>query len=55
MGNKLTMALKDIPQWEFQKCFQQWQHRWAKSIGAEVEYFEGNPSQEAGMLGIKSF
>jgi len=22
-------ALKTIPQQEFQKCFQQWQHRWA--------------------------
>jgi hypothetical protein len=24
---KVTSALKDIPQQEFQKCFQQWQHR----------------------------
>jgi hypothetical protein len=27
------------------KCFQQWQHHWAKSIAAQGEYFEGDPSQ----------
>jgi hypothetical protein len=32
---------------KFQKCFQQWQHRWAKCIAAQVEYFEGEPSQSA--------
>jgi len=44
--------LKVIPQQEFQKCFQQWQHRWAKCIAAEGEYFEGKPS--ADMLALKS-
>jgi hypothetical protein len=41
----VTMALKAIPQQEFRKCFQQWQHRWAKCIAAQGEYFEGDPSQ----------
>jgi hypothetical protein len=40
----MTTVLKAIPQQEFQKCFQQWQHRWAKYIAAEGEYFEGDPS-----------
>jgi hypothetical protein len=40
-------ALKAIPQQEFQKCFQQWQHHWAKCIAAQGEYFKGDPSQEA--------
>jgi hypothetical protein len=39
------MALKAIPQQEFQKCFQQWEHRWAKRIAAQGEYLEGDPSQ----------
>jgi len=43
MQENVIKALKVIPQWEFQKCFQQWQHHWAKSIAAEVEYFEGKP------------
>jgi hypothetical protein len=42
---KVTIALKAIPQQEFQKYFQQWQHRWAKCIAAQGEYFEGDPSQ----------
>jgi hypothetical protein len=42
---KVTTALKAIPQLEFQKCFQQWQHRWAKCIAGQGEYFEGDPSQ----------
>jgi hypothetical protein len=29
---KRTMALKAIPQQCVQKCFQQWQHCWAKYI-----------------------
>jgi hypothetical protein len=40
----LMMALKVIPQQEFQKCFQQWQHCWAKCIAAQGEYFKGDPS-----------
>jgi hypothetical protein len=27
------------------KCFQQWQHHWAKCIAAQGEYFEGDPFQ----------
>jgi len=38
---------KAISQQEFQKCFQQWQHRWAKRVSTEGDYFEGNPSQWA--------
>jgi hypothetical protein len=41
----VTMALKAVPQQEFLKCFQQWQHRWAKCTAAEEEYFESDPSQ----------
>jgi histone-lysine N-methyltransferase SETMAR len=33
----VTTALKAIPQHEFQKCFQLWQHRWAKCIAAQGE------------------
>jgi hypothetical protein len=40
-----NVALGVIPQQEFQKCFQQWQHRTAKCISAQGEYFEGDPSQ----------
>jgi hypothetical protein len=29
------MALKAIPQQEFQKYFQQWQHHWAKCMSAQ--------------------
>jgi hypothetical protein len=39
------MALKATPQQELQKYFQQWQHRWAKCIAAQEEYFEGDPTQ----------
>jgi hypothetical protein len=39
------MAWKDIPQHEFQKRFQQWQHHWAKRTAAKGDYFEGDPSQ----------
>jgi hypothetical protein len=38
-------ALKAIPQQEFQKCFQQWQHRWTKGTDAEEEYINGDCSQ----------
>jgi len=30
----LKTALKAILQQEFQKCFQQWQHGWAKRVAA---------------------
>jgi hypothetical protein len=40
----VTTALKAIPKQEFRKCFRQWQHRWAKCIAAQGEYFEVDPS-----------
>jgi hypothetical protein len=43
----VTMALKDIPQQALEKYFQRWQHRWVKSIAAQGEYLEGDPSQSA--------
>jgi len=43
----VTMALKAIPQQEFQKCLQQWQYRWAKYTAAEREHFKHEPSQQA--------
>jgi len=39
------MALKAIPQQEFQKCFQQWKYWWAKCTAAQEYYSKGNPSQ----------
>jgi len=41
----VTMALKAIPQQEFQKYFQQQQHHWAKCTAAQGEYFKGDHSQ----------
>jgi len=41
----MMAALKAVPQQEFQKCFQQWQHQWTKCIAAQGEYLEGDPSQ----------
>jgi hypothetical protein len=40
---KMMMAPEDIPQQEFQKCFQQSQHHWAKCIAAQGDFFEGDP------------
>jgi hypothetical protein len=40
----VTMALKAVPQQEFQKYFQQWQHRWAKCIAAQGEHIACNLS-----------
>jgi hypothetical protein len=37
--------LKAIPHQKFQKCFQQWKHRWAKCMAAQGEYFKSDPSQ----------
>jgi hypothetical protein len=37
----VMLALKAVPQQQFQKCSQQWEHHWA----AWGEYFEGEPSQ----------
>jgi hypothetical protein len=41
----MKMALKDIPQKEFQKCYEKWQNRWAKCTATQGEYIEGDPSQ----------
>jgi hypothetical protein len=41
---KVTTALKSIPQQVLQKYFQQWQHRWAKCIAAQGECLEDDPS-----------
>jgi len=46
------MVLKAVPQQEFQKCFQQWQHCWAKCIGAQGEYSVGDPSQYAVSINV---
>jgi hypothetical protein len=37
----VTTVLKAVPQQEFLKYFQQWQHRWAKFIAAQGEYIKG--------------
>ena len=37
-----TKTLLDIPKEELAKCFQQWQKRWAKFVGAEGKYVEDN-------------
>ena len=37
-----TKTLLDIPKEEFAKCFQQWQHRWAKCVAAKGNYVEDN-------------
>jgi hypothetical protein len=39
----VMMALKAIPHQKSQKCFQQWQHHWAKCIAAQGEYVKLNP------------
>jgi hypothetical protein len=41
---KVMTPLKAVPHQEFQKYFQQGQHRWAVCIAAQGEYFEGDPS-----------
>jgi hypothetical protein len=41
----VVTVLEAVLQQGFQKCFQQWQHRWAKCIAAQGEYFEGDPSR----------
>ncbi|GFX33051.1 HTH_48 domain-containing protein [Trichonephila clavipes] len=37
-----TQQLQAIPKSEFQKCFEDWRHRWAKRITANGAYFEGD-------------
>jgi hypothetical protein len=42
--NVMTV-LKAIPQWEFQKRFQQWHYCLAICLAAQGDYFESDPSQ----------
>lgn len=37
-----TKHLMAIPKSYFEKCFQQWKHRWEKCLDSEEAYFEGN-------------
>lgn len=37
-----TQQLRDIPKSEFQKCYDDWKHRWAKCVTANGAYFEGD-------------
>jgi transposase len=37
-----TTILQSIPEEEFQKFFEQWEHRLTKCIGAQGDYFEGD-------------
>jgi hypothetical protein len=37
-----TTILQSIPEEEFQKCFEQYKHRFAKFIGAQGDYLEGD-------------
>ena len=40
MKRNSTKTLLDIPKEEFEKCFQQWQKRWAKCVAAEGNYVD---------------
>jgi hypothetical protein len=37
-----TAALKDIPQNQFQNCFEGWTRLWHRCIASQGEYFEGD-------------
>jgi hypothetical protein len=37
-----TTILQRIPEEEFQKCFEQWEHRLTKCVGAQGDFFEGD-------------
>ena len=39
---KTTAELYSIPKSTFQRCYQQWQHRWEKCVHSQGEYFEGD-------------
>ena len=39
---KATAELDIIPVKTFQKCYQQWQHRWEKCVNSQGECFEGD-------------
>jgi hypothetical protein len=38
----VTKELRSLPGEAFQKCFQQWKERWAKCVGSQGAYFEGD-------------
>jgi hypothetical protein len=42
--SNMTAALKDIPQNQFQNCFEGWTRRWYRCTASQGEYFEGNHS-----------
>ncbi|GFU53591.1 putative DD34D transposase [Trichonephila clavipes] len=37
-----TQQLQAIPKSEFQKCFEDWKHLWAKCVTTNGVYFEGD-------------
>jgi transposase len=37
-----TTILHNIPEEKFQKCFEQWKHRFTKCIGVQGDYSEGD-------------
>jgi hypothetical protein len=41
----MTAALENIPQQQFQKRLQHWEHRLAKGIAAQEEFFESDTPQ----------
>ena len=40
--SELLKELKDIPEIEFEKCFEDWTKRWHKYIISNGDYFEGD-------------
>jgi len=42
ISNNTTVALKAIPQNQFQNCFEGWTRRWHRCIASQGEYFEGD-------------
>jgi len=44
ISNNTTVALKAIPQNQFQNCFEGWTRRWHRCIASQGEYFEGDDS-----------
>jgi hypothetical protein len=37
-----TKELRSLPEEAFQKCFQQWEERWAKCVESQGAYFKGD-------------
>jgi hypothetical protein len=48
-----SVTMKVVPQQEFQKRFQQWQHHWTKCIAAQGDCFEGDLSEKAVSISIQ--